>query len=148
MCECILSNLQARANIRRRGKDKEQLHLNAGQIVDEELIKMSKRGGGGSLECRDALKKIVHHARQGIKRKKYEKPNSLAEFQIPEELKYVTGPDGKETLFLLYDSGNMTNISNILQIPIPLRGYSPILLIQFYMNRSLLYLPRCFSSFV
>ena len=38
---------------------------------------------------------------------KYEMPNSLGEFEIPDELKYVIGPDGKDTLFVLFDSGNI-----------------------------------------
>ena len=61
----------------------------------------------GSVIGRSALKKIVHHARQSIKPMKYEMPNSLGEFEIPDELKYVIGPDGKDTLFVLFDSGNI-----------------------------------------
>ena len=62
----------------------------------------------GTLSDRDNLKKLASRAQGGKPVPKWpENPKSLAEFEIPEELKFLSNGTTK---FLLHDSGNCSEL--------------------------------------
>ena len=81
----------------------------SGQIVDEVIAGLNT-SVAGSLGTRDSLKKLVSRAR-GVEKpvsKWPECPETMAEFEIPEELKFLS--DGT-TRFLIHDSGDCSELS-------------------------------------